>query len=109
MKPKPCCQTLRTFLKGNLGPRCLAPLTGTDARALDAAVHILELYSYHRVQDVLAAFKAIVLTMQPHTRHFAYHAIAMVMDWEFRSPIWTAAGLRNYHGDFPRCEHEPKS
>jgi hypothetical protein len=93
MKPKPPCQTILPWLKANLGPRCLAPLTGTDARALSAAVQIIELFSYHRAPEVLDAFRSVVVCLQPSVRELAYHGIAHVMDWSDRSTIWQAAGL----------------
>jgi len=92
-KPQPACVTLYPWLKSNLGTRCLNPLTGTDKRALDAAVQIIELYSAQRCMPVLDAFAAIVGQMQSSTMHLAYHAIAHVMDWSDRDTIWRAAGL----------------
>ena len=43
MKQKPKCETLLPWLKANLGKHCLGPLTGTDAKALAAAVQTIEL------------------------------------------------------------------
>lgn len=108
-KTKTAGQQVLTWLHDNLGRDALAPLTGTDTRALRAAVEIIELYSYDRHSFVLAAFRLVVERMQPHTRWLAYHAIAMVMDWGDRREIWDAAGL-----DFtpvigkPRCQAEPR-
>lgn len=99
------CQSLRPWLKANLGKQCLAPLTGTDSRALDAAVHIAELYSYHSEQGVLTAFSKVVSCMQSHTQYLAYHAIAHVMDWSDRPKVWRGAGLL-FPANIPRCEHE---
>lgn len=107
-KAKPVCQQLRIFLKGNLGPTCLAPLTGTDARALDAAIHIVEAYSYNRDQSVLTAFRLMVERMQPSTRELAFHAIAMAMDWNDRWSVWRAAGLPDLR-HVRRCQFESAS
>ncbi len=106
MKPKPCCQSLRPWLEANLAKGCCAPLTGTDARALDAAVHIAELYSYHREPAVLEAFGIIVRCMQDTTQELAYHAIAHVMDWSDRSRLWHDAGLA-LSATPRRCQAEP--
>lgn len=97
---------LYKWLRGNLGPRCLAPLTSTDTRALTAAVAIVDLYSYdiYGDEDGLAAFRTVVLRMQPSTRHFAYHAIAMVLDWHDRNKLWNLAGLPPMQ--VGRCKHE---
>ncbi len=101
----PYCKSLRPWLSANLGPRCLEPLTGTDARALSAAVHIAELYSYHREPGVLEAFGHIVRCMQPSTQELAFHAIAHVMDWSDRLVVWKAAGLENINTRL--CNFEP--
>jgi hypothetical protein len=103
-RPKPRCQTLLPWLDANLGPRALAPLTGTDAKALAAAVHIVELYSYHPEPAVLDAFLAVVFQMQETTRELAYHAIAHVMDWSDRERLWRKAGLPAFQAR--RCTHE---
>lgn len=75
-RPKPNCDALLAWLRSNLGRSALAPLTGTDAKALAAAVHIL-----------------VVLKMQPTTRELAFHGTAFLMDWHNRAEIWIAAGL----------------
>jgi hypothetical protein len=106
MKTKPPCVTLPQWLKNNLGPKCLAPLTSNDAKALSAAVQIVELYAYNPAECVVNAFGSVVSCMQDHTRHLAFHAVAHVMDWGHRAELWHRAGL----GDIPqtRCNFEPK-
>lgn len=104
MKTKQPCETLPTWLKENLGPRCLAPLTATDSKALSAAVQIVELYAFERRPAVLSAFGAIVGVMQHTCRHLAYHAIAHVMDWGDRASVWAAAGLPAI--EVGRCKYE---
>lgn len=104
--PKPVSVTVLPWLKANLGKRCLAPLTGTDARALLAAAQCIELYSVARQPEVLQAFGTIVLCMQEHTRELAYHAIAHVMEWPDRAGVWNQAGLQPII--IPRvCSYEP--
>lgn len=102
--PKPVCAALLTWLRLNLGRGALAPLTGTDAKALAAAAHIVVLYAYDRDDATLAAFRAVVLRMQPSTRELAYHAIAHVMDWDDRARVWARAGLGPIR--VHRCEGE---
>lgn len=97
----------RKWLEANLGKRCLAPLTGTDARALLAAVQVVELWSEHRGKEVAEAFRLIVLEMQPHTRRFAYHVIAKVADWGHRQQLWNQAGLPELTYTYGRCAYEP--
>lgn len=87
-RAKPACVTLLPWLWDNLGRAALAPLTGTDMRALRAAVQIIELYAYDRSTHALYAFGQVVLRMQPGQRYMAFHAIAHVMDWSDRADLW---------------------
>lgn len=82
---------LEDWMGFNLGST--GALTGTDWRALRAAVAIIELYAYDGSADVLPAFRAVVLRMQETTREYAYHAIAMVIDWKDRQILWDRAEL----------------
>lgn len=105
MKPKPTCETLLPWLRANLGKHCLGCLTGTDAKALSAAVQTVELYAYDPNAGVISAFGLIVSRMQAGCQELAYHAIAHVMDWNDRGRIWEAAGLPTFT---PRkCAFEP--
>jgi hypothetical protein len=106
-KPKPVCETLMPWLKANLGPRCLAPLTGTDARALRAAVQIIDLYAECRDAGLPAAFGAVVGQMQPNCRFLAYHAIAHILDWSDRAHVWQLSGLPSINPGV--CTYEPKA
>ena len=101
---KPICQTLRPWLRANLGDHCLGVLTGTDARALAAAVHVIDLIRYDDRPELYPAFAAIVRQMQPTARPLAFHAIAHVLDWPDRESIWKAAGLDPIK--VGRCAHE---
>ena len=101
---KPVAATVLPWLKANLGS--LAELTGTDHKALQAAVHIVELCCYAPSDPLYQAFGACVREMQPKCQRFAYHAIAHVADWGNRARWWKAAGLPI--GDFGRCKHEPQ-
>lgn len=92
-KSKSAADRVIPWLRANLGNQCTAPLTGTDARALAAAVQVAELYSYCPTVTVATAFRYVVTEMQTTTRELAYHSIAMVMDWSDRDRLWTAAEL----------------
>lgn len=104
---KPVCKSVRPWLEANLGKRCLAGFTSTDTKALDAAIHIVELYSVNPSDEVAKAFGLVVESMQPQMQEFAFHAIAHSMDWGHRFEMFVRAGL-----DIPSprrsCEHEPK-
>lgn len=102
---QPVCKTLRPWLKANLGARCLAPLTGQDAKALDAIAQIIELYAYDRDPAVEQAFALIVRQMQMSCWPLAYHAIAHVMEWGDRERLWSLAGLPIH--SFGLCAFEP--
>jgi hypothetical protein len=95
-KYQPPAQTVMPWLTANLGSRALAPLTGSDTRALRAAVQIIEQYSYDREPLLLKAFSIVVLRMQSSTQELAYHCIAHVMDWSDRSRLWVEAGLPEF-------------
>jgi hypothetical protein len=105
MKSKPPCETVLPWLKANLGPHCLAPLTGTDAKALAAAVQIIHLWNHCGEHCLIVAFEQVVICMQPKTRELAYHAIAHVADWHTRAEVWrqTALGAIEAHV----CAFEP--
>lgn len=89
---KSACQALRPWLRPRFGS--LAALTGTDARALDAAVHIVELMAVAgKTAELCSAFGVVVAQMQEKTRPFAYDAIAHVLDWSDCPEVWRRADL----------------
>lgn len=91
--PKVCQTAVKWLSTKKLN---LAPLTGQDWRALQAFVHLVELYS---VSDgvgatcALVGMKAAVQAMQPHLWHLAWESIAHVMDWHDRDRLWSKMGL----------------
>ena len=102
---QPPAATVLDWLHSNLGGRALAPLTGSDTKALRAAVQIIEAYGYDRHPSLIDAFALVVHRMQPKCRELAYHSIAHPLDWSDRQKIWRAAGFT----DLPRlkCSFEP--
>ena len=69
----------------------LAPLTGQDARALKAFLHLVELYGNSDEDGRGAALWAMSHTlqaMQPSTRHLAKAGIPHVLDWGHEEEIW---------------------
>ena len=101
---------LRKWLKANLGPRCLAPLTSQDALALDTAIAAIQLYNYcdaHCEGLALQAFRNAVHCMQKSTQELAFHAIAYSMDWPDRARIWHLVGLTPI-ANLRRCTEEPR-
>lgn len=96
MRTKPLSVTIRPWLKNNLGPRCLGVLTGHDSRALDAAVHLADLWlgsDLDNRKHAAVAFGLAVASMQEAAQELAFHAIAHAGDWSHRRELWQAAGL----------------
>lgn len=94
--PKPYAATIGPWLTANLGKGWSAPLTGQDWPALKAVVEIVNAWTssdYEGREQCVAAFRAMVLTMQPGCRYLAFHAVAHVADWSHRWELWNAAGL----------------
>lgn len=101
---------LHRWLKSNLGKRCLAPLTGSDAAALYAAYAIAEAMcnaDSTQTPDLHHAFRHVVLTMQEKCRYLAFHAIAAARDWSDRAPTWMRAGLEFVIGSEQQCAYAP--
>ncbi len=106
---KPLCESVRPWLRDNLGKGCLGCLTGQSGRALSAAVQIIGLYSYcdqEAEPHVLSAFRSVVMTMCPgQERELAYHAIAHVLNWSDRERIWQLAQIPPLES-IRRCSYE---
>lgn len=74
------------WLKAN--GHSLAPLTGTDARALDAIAACWALYAVERQPRILDAVARLVSIMQPKCRPLAAALIPWAMDWSDQVPVW---------------------
>lgn len=74
------------FLKSS--GHSLAPLTGTDSKALQAIAACWTLYAYTHSSDVLYAVRLLLREMQPKTRPLARELIAWAMDWNDRDRLW---------------------
>jgi len=69
----------------------LAPLTGQDARALSAFLHLVRLWGSSDedgCRNALLAMAYTVKAMQPSTRHLAKAGIPHVLDWGHEEEIW---------------------
>lgn len=97
-KEKPCCQTGPTWIRDRVlretGEKgALAPLTGQDARALSAFLHLVSLWGSSDGdgrRTAVAAMYHTVQAMQPKTRHLAKAGIPHVLDWSHEEDIWSA-------------------
>jgi hypothetical protein len=95
---KPLCQTALKWLAERLSrdtgvkeKYALAALTGQDARALQAFIHLVALYGNSDGNGRARALEAMhhaVHAMQPSTRHFAKAVIPAVLDWGDEDRIW---------------------
>lgn len=89
---RPFCQTVRGWLVNRLHDKsACAPLTGQDTRALQAFVHLVELYGNSDTtgrRAALSAMGAVLQAMQPSTRHLAKAAIPHVLDWSHEDRLW---------------------
>lgn len=93
---KPYSATISAWLTANLGKHWGGALTGQDWPALKAVVEIVNAYASSDGEgrkNCVAAFGAMVLTMQPSCRYLAFHAVAHVLDWSDRWRLFRAAGL----------------
>jgi hypothetical protein len=66
----------------------LAPMTGTDMRALNALAETWELYAYTRSPLAIEAVRSILCVMQSTTRDLTKKLIARAMDWDDVEPLW---------------------
>lgn len=93
MRQEATVTSVMKWLRLNIGRAPLAALTGTDTRALGAAIHIIELYVRSGDDDLLDALRVVVLKMQPKCYHIVYHVPAYFQEWETRDRVWVHAGL----------------
>jgi hypothetical protein len=66
----------------------LAPLTGTDTKALLAVAAAWRLYAYTRSDNLIFAIQLLLAEMQASTVHLARDLIAREMDWSDRDRLW---------------------
>lgn len=95
-KEKPVCVTgpkwIRDRREREHGDKyALAPLTGQDARALSAFLHLVALYGGsddNGREMALLAMGYTLRAMQPKTRYLAKAGIPSVLDWSHEEEIW---------------------
>lgn len=82
----PRCSDALQWLRAN--GHSLAPVTGTDARALKAFAHLLDLYALTGSSSVVVALAVCVAEMQPKIAPLARELIAWALDWGDRDRMW---------------------
>lgn len=91
--PKPRCASGKTWLRNRLGRDALAPLTGQDMRALEAYLHLLELYFASDEIGERCAYVAIgcaIAAAQPSVWHVFRAAIPWAREWDDEARLWPA-------------------
>ncbi|HEX7273116.1 MAG TPA: hypothetical protein VF420_13295 [Casimicrobiaceae bacterium] len=86
---KPICQRTGEWLRGR--KLSTAALTGQDARALHAFVHLLELYVVSDATGrnaAVLAMRSTLQAMQQSTRHLAKATIPQSLDWQDEERLW---------------------
>lgn len=104
-KPKPCCQSARTWLANRNGRTTLAVFTGGTSRVFSAYVHLVEVWVHSRSRESVDALRATVAMLQPSEWKLAAETIAHVGDWGHVEELWEqnpATGLTELH--VPRGE-----
>lgn len=86
-------QIAKEFIHAHLGRGAFAPLTGTDWRAWNAFVYLVELWGVSRDPRALEAMRATVACAQ--TRHedvmqIFVQTIPAVLDWGDVRELWPA-------------------
>ncbi|MEO5730792.1 MAG: hypothetical protein ABI134_35250 [Byssovorax sp.] len=79
------------WLLATHGKRHLAALTGQDASALYAAIHVLHLYGRsdaHGGRAAITALRALVDAMQPECRRFVREVIPYALDYGYVEQLW---------------------
>ncbi len=77
---------------------CMAPLTGTDYRALEAFAACLKLSSYcDRPEQAIRAMRIVLGEMQPSVRWIARELIPFAKEWNDRERMWPRLAL-NWSG-----------
>lgn len=101
MKPEPpLCRRVQKWLKAR--GLSTAPLTGQDARAIAAFVHLVDLLCVSDgagARHAYAALSETALAMQPSVRHLAKRCIPMVLDWGDEEIVWQKLKLDNADAD----------
>lgn len=90
-KPRPSTTIAKEFIRAHLGRNAFAPLTGTDWRAWNAFVYLVELWGVSRDPRAIEAMRACVACAQ--TRHedvmqIFVQTIPAMLDWSDVRDLW---------------------
>lgn len=87
-KPKPMTTIARQFVVAHLGRNAFAPLTGTDTRAWNAFVYLLELWGVSRDPRSVDAMRATLACAQVSVMDIFIQTIPGVLDWCHVAELW---------------------
>lgn len=90
-QPKPPPKIASEFIRAHLGRGAFAPLTGTDWRAWNAFVYLLELWGVSRDPRVLDAMRstlACAQTWHEDVMQIFVQTIPAMLDWSDVAVLW---------------------
>jgi hypothetical protein len=87
-KPKPLCQSVRTWLANRNGRHALGVFTGGTSRVFSAYIHLVEVWVHTRSDESVAALRATVAMLQRSELKLAAEAIAHAGDWGHIDELW---------------------
>ncbi len=80
-KSKPSTTVARQFVLAHMGRGAFAPLTGTDWRAWNAFVYLLELYGISRDPRSVDAMRSCIACAQRSVLDIFIQTIPAMLDW----------------------------
>lgn len=87
-RAKPSTTIASQFVRGHLGKHAFGALTGTDWRAWNAFVYLLELWGVSRDPSSLAAMKATLACAQLSVMDVFVQTIPAMLDWCDVRVLW---------------------
>lgn len=87
-KPKASTKVASDFVRGHLGKGAFAPLTGTDWRAWNAFVYLLELWGVSRDPRSVDAMRATLACAQTSVMDVFIQTIPAMLDWCNVRELW---------------------
>lgn len=87
-KPKPSTTVASQFVRAHLGKSAFAPLTGTDWRAWNAFVYLLELWGVSRDPRSVDAMRSCLACAQTSVMDVFIQTIPAMLDWCNVRELW---------------------
>ncbi len=87
-KPKPICQSARSWLVLRNGRTALGVFTGGTSRVFSAYLHLVDVWVHTRSKESVCALRWTVAMLQPSEWKLAAEAIAHAGDWGHIAELW---------------------